>query len=307
MNDWFDPFREIVRFAEPMSRHTSIQVGGPAEFFFAPRSLAETLAVLRCCYAHGVPVRVLGGGFNLIVRDEGIQGAVVAMPQRTRLEVLSRPAPPVLSRPAAPVGGAVVRAEAGCPLSHLAHATIERGLAGCELLVGIPAQIGGAVCMNAGGRSGDIGVLVSQLHVLETDGRDRWIDRRDLRFEYRSANLDGRIVLEAEFELGRDDPGALRDRSWRILVEKERTQPMRSLNAGCIFRNPPGHSAGRLIETAGLKGRKCGGAMVSEVHANFIINRGECRASHILTLAEEIQAKVMDECHVPLQLEVQVW
>jgi len=270
-----------ARFDEPLAPHTTFRVGGPADVLVEPRDEGELVEVLRAAGEQEIPLRILGGGANLLVRDEGVRGAVVRL---SRLD-----------------GRRGDRVQAGRPLPRLVRETLREGLGGLEALAGIPGTLGGAIRMNAGGRAGTIGDVVRAVEVLTLGGEFRRLPRPAVGFRYRGSALDGCVVVAAELEL-RPSPQAP-ERFASLLRDKRRTQPLDRCSAGCIFKNPPGQAAGRLIEACGLKGVRCGGARVSPRHANFIVNEGGATASDILRLIDLIRKRVP----VPLELEVQVW
>jgi UDP-N-acetylmuramate dehydrogenase len=265
----------------PLGPYTTMKVGGPAEFFIEPRSpeeLAEVFAAAREC---DVPVRYLGSGANLLVGDAGVRGAVIHLRRFNGRDGLH-------------VG-------AGYNLAKLCKETALEGLAGLEVLAGVPATVGGAVRMNAGGRHGELASAVAYVDVMTPQGALRRLSKDQVGFRYRRTALDGAIVVAAGFVLRPAD--GVRERYDAILEEKKRTQPLGSHNAGCMFKNPPGGHAGRLIDEAGLKGARVGDAHVSAKHANFIVNDGRATASDVLRLVDVIRSRVP----APLELEVEVW
>ncbi|MBI3269960.1 MAG: UDP-N-acetylmuramate dehydrogenase [Planctomycetes bacterium] len=275
---------------EPMARHTTYKLGGPARFFLQPGSADELAGMLAEARSLGLAPRFLGGGANVLVRDEGVD-AVVAFRRFQRFEV----------------EGEAVLAGAGLNLMALIQRTRERGLAGLETLVGIPGSLGGSVFGNAGGKYGELGDVVEAVTVLDAGGRVRTLTRAEAGFQYRRSRLDGMAVLEARLALARGEPARLKEISQRIHEEKAKSQPLSLPSAGCVFKNPPGDKAGRVIEAAGLKGRRLGGALVSPVHANFITNQGGARARDVLELVEVVQAEVKRRLGVELELEIKVW
>ena len=281
----FDTFlaeRKIsVRLDEPLGPYTTMKVGGPADYFVEPRSpdeLAETFRAARECE---LPVRLLGSGANLLIRDEGVRGVVV------RLTHLNR--------------RAGLHVEAGYNFAKLVKETAAEGLGGLECLAGIPAQVGGAIRMNAGGRHGETAAAVKYVDVLTIDGDVRRLTRDQVGFRYRGTGLGAAVVLAAGFDLHPAD--GIRERYEDVLSQKKNSQPLGTHNAGCMFKNPPGGHAGRIIDECGLKGLRVGNAHVSEKHANFIENDGGATAADILSLVEKIQARAP----LPLELEVLVW
>ena len=269
-----------VRFEEPLWPHTTMKIGGPAEYFVEPRSLDELISVVEA----GVPFRVLGSGANLLVRDAGVRGVVLRLNRMNRR-----------------LGSYV---EAGVNLPTLVKQTVAEGLGGLEGLAGVPASLGGAIAMNAGGRHGEIGAVVLSVDVLE-DGIVRRLAREEVGFRYRGTDLGNRIVVGAELAL-RPDPDAAAKYD-EILSAKKATQPLGCHNSGCMFRNPPGAHAGRMIDHAGLKGKRIGGAHVSRRHANFMVNDGGATADDVLRLADHVRKSVRRMFGVELEVEIVVW
>ncbi|HYF01139.1 MAG TPA: UDP-N-acetylmuramate dehydrogenase [Planctomycetota bacterium] len=281
----FDTFlreRAIPFRAEaPLGPLTTLKVGGPADYLVEPRDETELADVFRAAWEGDVPVRFLGSGANLLVRDEGVRGAVVRLSRFDRRHGL--------------------HVQAGYNLAKLCKETAAEGLAGLEVLAGVPATVGGAIRMNAGGRHGEIASAVRYVDVLTTAGQVRRLSREEVGFRYRGTRLDGAIVVAAGFDLKPDD--GVRARYDAILGEKKRSQPLGTHNAGCMFKNPPGGHAGRIIDQCGLKGLRVGDAHVSRKHANFIVNDGRATAADVLRLVDLIQRRAP----VPLELEVLVW
>jgi UDP-N-acetylmuramate dehydrogenase len=270
-----------------------LKLGGPAQYFLTPREPDELERVLKACHAQQIPVHVLGSGSNLLVRDEGVSGAVIRLesPRFADVHIADR----------------IVRAGAGALLSHVITETVRAGLAGLENLAGIPGTIGGAVLGNAGGRYGDLGQYVRSVTVLTYQG-ERQIRRSDeLAFAYRQSNVDDAVVLEAELELRPDEPEEIARRLRKIWVLKKSSQPLGSQSAGCIFKNPRGLSAGALIEQAGLKGTRLGGAEISDRHANFIATQEGATSADVLRLIDLMRSKVAEQFGVHLELEIKIW
>ncbi len=289
--DALKPFRPRIRFDELLARYTSMYVGGRARFLAAPRDVAQLREMLRIFHTHGVPVRALGGGSNLLIRDEPIEDAVIRFHDLRQLHI---------EEPRVTVG-------AGFPLSSLISRVSELGLAGMETLVGIPGTVGGAVCMNAGGKYGSIGPIVESVLVFHPDGSSEVRGRDRLEFAYRKSNLGDGFIAEVVLTLSAGDPDALLARAREILREKKATQPLTSKSVGCIFKNPPGNSAGRLIEQSGLKGVRVGDAVISTMHGNFFVNSGHATAADMLALIEKARAVVKERTGVDLELEVRMW
>jgi UDP-N-acetylmuramate dehydrogenase len=288
-----DDFSDITRRDEPLAPFTWLKVGGPAQMLIEPRSVDELKKVVVACDQSGIPVRLLGAGSNILVRDEGVPGVVIR---------LSNPA-----FEAVKVEGNIVRAGAGALLSHVVSQSVEAGLTGLESLVGIPGTIGGALMGNSGGRSGEISDAVKSVTVMTAKG-DVVVRREDeLTFEYRLSSLTDLAVLEAEFELKKDNPDEIAQRMKKVWVMKKAAQPLSFQSAGCIFKNPRGQSAGALIEKAGLKGTRVGKAEISDRHANFIVTEAGTKSDDILKLIDLVKTKVAEKHGVDLELEIKVW
>jgi UDP-N-acetylmuramate dehydrogenase len=238
-------------------------------------------------------MRVLGRGANLLVDDAGIKGAVIRLCQGEFADV--RPTD---------VG---IRAAAGADMGKLVLRCVREGRSGLEALTGIPGSVGGCVRMNAGGVFGDIGNAIESVEVMSADGEVFTRYRGDLAFAYRWTNITAPFILAAEFRLSEDDPHRILKQVKQIWIYKKNTQPLGSRNAGCIFKNPRGLSAGALIDRAGLKGKRVGGAHVSLKHANFILADNGTRASDVLKLINVIRETVYKKNEVYLELELEVW
>jgi len=289
----FAGLEEITSENEPLAPHTTFRLGGPASRLVRPRSEAELAEVLRRARLAELPLRMLGGGANLLVREQGVPGVVVQLDAPAWKQVHF-----------AEDG---VRAGGGVNMARLVNEAARHGLAGLERMAGIPGSVGGCVRMNAGGRGGSIGELVRTVRVMDPSGQVSERTGRESDFGYRRSHLDGLLVLSVDLSLEPDDPQRVRRRRDEMWRYKQATQPLSEHSAGCIFRNPVGHSAGRLIEEAGLKGRRIGGAEVSRKHANFIVARTGGRTDDVLRLISVIQQTVNDRYDVCLDLEVEVW
>jgi UDP-N-acetylmuramate dehydrogenase len=289
----FEELDEIVRQDVPLARYTWNKIGGPARFFIQPRSIEQLRwAILRCAQEQ-IPYYVLGLGANLLVSDQGVDGAVFRLDdeywRRLRTE------------------GTSLRVSAGMDLQKLILHAVRHGLAGIECLAGIPATIGGAVRMNAGGKFGDIGTLVQRLTLMDHEGNVFERSRDELTFNYRHTDIDAPFVLDATLELHEEDPASLVKRMKEVWMYKRNSQPLNAKSAGCMFKNPQGVSAGSLIDQAGLKGLRIGGAEVSQKHANFIVAHPEAKARDVMDLISIIQEKVYKKNEIHLETEVQIW
>lgn len=281
----------VVRRDEPLARRTSFGVGGPADLFVEPWTPSALAAALRLLRAEGVPHLVIGKGTNLLATDAGVRGAVVSLyPGLSRLEV----------------HGSRVVATAGVTLGGLCHLAANVGLSGAEFTAGIPGTIGGALSMNAGANGGCIGDLVEAVTVLDRDGVAQTLGRGELHWGYRDSSVarHGLCVVEASFSLTASTPEAVHHRVYDVLQQRCERQPLGARSAGSIFKRPPGDYAGRLLEAAGAKGLRVGGAEISHKHANFIVNTGSATATDILRLIRLAQQTVYDRFGVWLRPEV---
>jgi UDP-N-acetylmuramate dehydrogenase len=290
----FADFRAIVTTDEPMAPHTWFRLGGPASFVARPRHADEVVGLIRRCREAGVPFHVLGGGSNVLVRDQGFPGLVIHLESPAFSEVT--------------VQGGRVDAGAAVPLTALISQTARAGLVGLEVLTGIPGTVGGALRGNSGGRQGAIGTFVRRVTVVDDSGAVLTREREDLRFDYRSSDLDEPIILSAGFELESEDPEAVVRRMRRIWIIKKENQPYGHQSSGCIFKNPtPEVSAGALIERAGMKSQRIGGAEVSDRHANFLIAHPGARSADVLQLIDLVRQKVRQQLGHELELQIQIW
>lgn len=290
----FEGLSEFVGLDAPLAPLVWFRLGGPAAYFAKPRTIDELLTVLLRAREAGRPFKILGGGSNILVRDEGFEGLVIHLES------------PYFSDVA--VEGAVIKAGTAVPLTALISQTARAGLAGLEILTGIPGTVGGALRGNAGSRQGAIGQYVRRATVLDAANEVQVRERDDLSFADRESNLDEPVILSAEFELSREDPESVVRRMRRIWIIKKENQPYGHQSSGCIFRNPsPDVSAGALIDQAGLKGTRYGGAEISDRHANFIVAHPGAKASDVLHLIDQIQQRVWQQFGYELELQLQIW
>jgi UDP-N-acetylmuramate dehydrogenase len=296
----FTNIRGEVKLQEPMSGHTSFRIGGPADAFVEPVDRQDLIALLQQIRDRGLKYVILGGGTNLLVRDGGFRGVVISLKKMASIEI---------SREYRSLGGSfvVVRADAGASLAQLLSFAVERGLTGLEFATGIPGTVGGAVCMNAGTALGEIGDIIETVTLISPQG-DLVVRQRDeMGFGYRTANVPhGHVVLDAAVILRYDDVGKIKAKIKQLMGQRKEHQPWGLANAGSVFKNPMDEAAGKLIESAGLRGRTVGGAQVSEKHANFIVNLGKASAADVLALMEIIKNKVLETHRVRLEPEIKV-
>jgi UDP-N-acetylmuramate dehydrogenase len=240
-----------------------------------------------------MPVRLLGGGSNVLVRDEGVPGMVLKLSALVFCGIA--------------VEDRTLTAGGGAKLGHVISSSVGEGLAGLEHLVGIPGTVGGALHGNAGSHGGDVGQWLCHATVMTHAGQIIERDRDDLTFAYRQSSLDELVILSAQFQLEKDDPEALTKRMQKAWIAKKASQPLGHQSAGCIFRNPRGLSAGMLIDQVGLKGARIGGAEVSDRHANFIVTRPGATSQDVLRLIELVRGRVAERVGVDLETEIEIW
>ena len=277
---------------EPMAKHTTFRVGGPADFLFYPENREEIIAALDAAKAENVPVYVIGNGSNLLVRDGGIRGLVIVLGDEFAHVC---------------VDGDRIYAEAGVRLSKIAAIAQENGLTGLEFAGGIPGTLGGGCMMNAGAYGGQLSdVLVSCQVLLDGELKSYSLEEMEMGYRTTMPLRKGGVVFSAEFKLAKDDPAAIAERMRDLAARRRAKQPLHLPSAGSTFKRPEGHFAGALIEGCGLKGCTIGGAQVSEKHAGFVVNIGGATAKDILDLIAHIQNTVLAEKGVQLEPEVRI-
>ncbi|MFQ5964480.1 MAG: UDP-N-acetylmuramate dehydrogenase [Candidatus Scalinduaceae bacterium] len=284
---------DIFQYDVSLQRYTSFKTGGVAEIFTEPRDISELKRVLQYCKNEQKKIFILGNGSNVLVNDNGIQGVVIYL-GGTNFKNVKRNDNYVLS-------------EAGTNLSQLIRKTSLWGLEGLELLVGIPGTVGGAVMMNAGGKYGSISETISSVTTMTFDGEIRNHNREDVDFTYRGCNLTEQIVIEVKFVLKESIKEKILARMNNIYKEKKEKQPLSTFNAGCVFKNTHRFKAAELIDKAGLKGKNVGGAIVSEKHANFIVNVGNATSNDILELIKIVKETIKGKYNISLELEIKIW
>jgi UDP-N-acetylmuramate dehydrogenase len=283
--------RGEVLYDEPLSRHSSLKVGGPADMYITPADFADLQAVLIRLGETTFPWLVIGGGYNLLVRDGGYRGAVISLKHLSRLEQLD--------------GNRLV-AEAGVTNDKLVRFAAEKCLTGLEFLIGIPGTVGGALYMNAGAQGEEILDRVESLTTVR-DGDVRGKERNELNYGYRFLDMaPGEIIIAATFRMTVGQAPEIEGHIEALLARRRNAQGVGYSNAGSFFKNPQGKQAWRFIEEAGLRGYRVGGAQVSEVHTNFLVNRGGARSADFIELAGIIKEKVKEQFGVILEEEVRI-
>ncbi len=289
----FAGLEAIVRQDCPLADYSWYRLGGKADWMVCPTSIEELQDVLRRCGENNIDVRILGNGSNLLIRDEGVRGAVVKLEGDAFRQFSFE--------------GTTLRAAGAADLQRLIQESVKRGLAGVESLGGIPGTLGGAIKMNAGGRFGDIGTAIQSVQVMDLQGSIFEKVKPELVFDYRQVNITAKVIIGATLHLSEGDPEELLKTYKEVWIYKKNTQPLDTHNAGCIFKNPRGLSAGALIDRTGLKGTKIGGAVVSEKHANFITTDKGCKSADVLALIEKVRKAVQEQFDVELELEIEIW
>ncbi len=297
MNLYKNIFRLVkgrVLFDEPLSRHTSFRIGGPADYWVEAEDLEDLKGIVKFASDNRLPWKALGRGANILVRDEGFPGIIVSLRGDYFQKLEFRQEKVIVG--------------AGVLLSRLVSEVAGRCLRGLEFASGIPGTLGGAVAMNAGAQGSSLAEVVSRIEVLNGERKVLTLRKEEIGFRYRGSNLNpDRVILKVEIELKRGDKQESENLMNKFRERRNMTQPLEEPNAGCIFKNPPGGiSAAELIEEAGLKGTRLGDAQVSLRHANFIVNRGKARAKDVLILVEKIRKVIRERRGIELELEIEV-
>lgn len=273
---------------EPLSRHSTFRIGGPARWFAEVQTVDEMIEALLWAKEKNLPILLIGRGSNSLFNDQGFSG----------LAILNRIESITITKEGR------VTAGSGTSFAKLGIETSRQGWSGLEFASGIPATVGGAIVMNAGANGQETADTLVSVDLVTKDGEMRTVDRSTLSFNYRTSPFQGgeEIVVGATFQLTPSAEAARRQRD--LLDRRRKSQPYGNHSAGCIFRNPPSHSAGALIDQCGLKGSHVGGAVVSEVHANFIVNSGGATCAEVRELIERVKQKVYEQTGVALEEEV---
>lgn len=285
-----------VAFNASMKEHTSLGIGGPADVVVSPEDPVSLKNIVMLLGRQNMPFFPLGGGTNILVRDAGIEGVVIKFKAFNRIEIIDETD-----------DYAELFVEAGVPLQKLVNFCREKGYAGMEGLIGIPGMVGGAICGNAGSYGCEIRDLLISVVVLRSGGTLERFSPEDLGFGYRTSGiLADDMVLSANLKFRKDDSAAVAARTEAFFIQKKTAQPIAERSAGCVFKNPEGMSAGKMIDEAGCKGMRIGDIEVSTMHANFFVNRGQGRAGDYLALMDKVSAKIRERFHVTLEPEIRV-
>ena len=281
-----------IMINEDMKNHIYFKVGGPADIFLTPKSIEQLSDTIKICKQNNIPDVIIGNGSNLLVKDGGIRGVVIAL---TRLDKLQSK-------------GNFIKAEAGVLLKEVSDRAVENSLTGFEFASGIPGSVGGAVFMNAGAYDGEIKNVILEAEVMDLDGNVIVLNRDELELGYRTSKVmkDNLVVLSAIFQLELGDEEAIQNRVDELTRKREEKQPLEYPSAGSTFKRPEGYFAGKLIQDAGLKGYSIGGAAVSEKHSGFVINKDGATAKDVLDLIKHVQDEVFKQFGVELHTEVRI-
>ena len=287
-----------VKAGEPLERHTSFKIGGPAALWAEPKDIAELKKIIRFSRKNRIRTFIVGGGTNILASDRGFKGIVLHLGSPFFKNITMR--------------GTTVMVGAGYSVPALVRLCCDKGLSGLESLIGIPGTVGGAVYMNAGGWYSplykNIGDYIISLKVMDYEGNIKILKRGDIKLGYRRSNLSPYIILAAALGLGREDSSALTSRCSKFLKMKREKQVLDMPSAGCVFKNPDNSqfTTGQMIDMLGLKGARMGGAEISRRHANFIINKKGASCNDVLKLIGLISKKVMKNYKIPLELEIKI-
>ncbi len=299
--NWLKKLKGKVKTKEPLASHTTFKIGGPARFFIEPKDIEDLKFLVLNAKAHKFDIFLIGAGSNILVSDKGVSGVV--------LRLASAPFKGIS------VKGNCLRAGAGLLLGQLLQKTADCSLSGVEFMAGIPGTIGGALAMNAGARGGSIGDLVENVRVMDYNGGIKIINKKNIKFAYRFSSLSRYIILDVCLKLNKKNKLLVKRDIAKYLKLRRDIQDISMPNAGCIFKNSLTKSAlgfaerraGRLIDLCALKGKSSGAAEVSRKHANFILNKGNAKASDVLKLMRLIKRRVKEKFKIDLKPEIKIW
>lgn len=290
---WCDPFKSIIRQDEPLAMHTWFQTGGMAEYYAQPETQAQATELVAAASDAGIPIRLLGEGSNVLIRNDGVSGLVISLDSPAFKEIV--------------VEGNCIKAGAAARLGRVVTTAVHAGLAGLEDFIGVPGSVGGALHVHVAANMTKISRCLKS--TLEMDFQGKIFDKtsEELAATYQDKSLNSLIILETLFELEPDDPKALAQQMQKRWILKKSQQPMSFQCCGRIFKSPTGVSAGELIDRAGLKGARIGGAVISERHANYIIAEPECSSEDIIRLIDLVRDQVHKRTDVLLDLDLEIW
>lgn len=291
--NWPKHLKARIRLKEPLKKHTTFKIGGPAEFFIEPDDASALKLLLNTLKRDKIPFLLIGSGSNILANDKGVNAAVLRLGSPYFRRLCFK--------------GIFAYAGAGATLNRVSNEAKRRGLSGAEFLAGIPGTIGGALAMNAGIPGYGIGDIADKVTVMDYNGKIKTLRKKEIKFAYRGSSLQGRIILGARLKLAKGSKKEIRDKIRGYIGHRRLTQDSGHYSAGCVFKNPQGNSAGRLIDLCGLKGKRIGGAEVSLKHANFIVNTGDARAKDVFALMESIKRGVKNKSGIILEPEIKIW
>lgn len=290
---WWKNLKGKIRLEEPLRKHTTFKIGGPARFFIEPHDIADLKLSITSARKYKIPISVIGTGSNILIGDKGVKGIVLQLNSPFFRKIF--------------IKRNCLEAGSGVTLRQLIKAAGERGLSGVESLAGIPGTVGGALAMNAGARDKNIGDVVQKVTIMDYNGNVKILSKKDIKFEYRKSSLAKYIILSGCIKLIKKNKKEIKDNIKKYLEYRRNTQDTTLPNAGCIFKNPYRESAGRLIDLCGLKGKRIGGASISLRHANFILNRKCARADDVIKLMSLIKKRVKYRFNINLEPEIKIW
>jgi UDP-N-acetylmuramate dehydrogenase len=290
---WPQNLNKEIKTKVNLAGFTSFKIGGPAKFFFEPQSLKELQEALIFAKHVGVKVFILGAGSNILVNDTGLDGLVIKLGGKDFKKVY--------------IKGTCIVAASGLKLNQLILFAKDQGLSGLEFLSGIPGTLGGALVGNAGAWGKSIGELVREVIVLDYNGKLKLLEAKSLKFAYRESNLNKYIIIGARLQLFSKTKDKISAKLKEYLLERSKAQDRGKACAGCVFKNPAHDSAGKIIELCGLKGRRKGGAVISKLHANFILNTGKAKSRDVLSLMNLIRREAKKKFQVNLEPEIKIW
>lgn len=281
-----------VAINEPLSKHTTYGIGGPAEIMVFPENKTDLIQIIRTARKMNQPVSILGSGSNILISDNGIKGVVISLKNTLKLIEIENQK---------------LYAECGSMLGRIVKQAVKHNLIGLENLNGVPGTLGGALVMNAGAWGGEISENLVQVELIDEDGKLRYLQKNEINFSYRQSSFNKKdILLSAEFLLKKADKEIINKNFVEAQTGRKSTQPLNKRSAGSLFKNPKGHSAGKLIDEAGLKGYSIGQAKISDKHANFFINEGNASSKDMLQLIKKAHQTVKEKFNINLELEVKL-
>ncbi len=289
----FKGIRAEIKTQEPLKKYTTFKIGGPAEFFIEPADIDDLKLLIPLAKRYNIPILVIGAGSNILVSDKGVRCIVLRLNSPYFKSIIKE--------------GNYLKVGSGVILRDLIFKARDYNLSGFEFLAGIPATVGGALVMNAGAWGRNTGSLVKEVTVMDYQGKIKTLSKKEIKFAYRKTDLAKYIILNSTFRLVRKNKKAIEDKINKYLKNRTKMQDNTFPNAGCIFKNPLPESAGRLIDSCGLKGKRIGDARISSRHANFILNLKKAAAKDVLRLMHLIQKRVKDKFRVTLEPEIKIW